>query len=87
MNQEKCMNGNRKIPHAIQTRANGYIAKTLIMKIAFFFICLVVFQINTLAQDWIKYYGQGQNAIAWNVTEQSDKGYLIAGGINLSTYS
>jgi len=39
------------------------------------------------AQPWIRYYGQGQNAIAWNVTEQSDKGYLIAGGINLSTYS
>lgn len=39
------------------------------------------------AQPWIRYYGQGQNAIAKYVTEQYDKGYLIAGSINLSTYS
>jgi len=57
------------------------------MRTLFFFLCIIVLHINTVAQEWIRYYGQGQNAIAWNVTEQYDKGYLIAGSINLSTYS
>lgn len=57
-------------------------------KINILTILLFTFSIlNVYGQTWIRYYGQGQNAIAWNVTEQSDKGYLIAGGINLSTYS
>ncbi|MFZ4547156.1 MAG: T9SS type A sorting domain-containing protein [Bacteroidales bacterium] len=56
------------------------------MKIAFFFICLVVFQINTLAQDWIKYYGQEQNAECRNIVGDYDKGILIGGTIKNYTY-
>ncbi len=57
------------------------------MKIAFFFICLVVFQINTLAQDWIKYYGQEQNAVCRSIINDYDKGIVIGGMINNYKYS
>ncbi|HOW32099.1 MAG TPA: hypothetical protein PLP88_11045, partial [Bacteroidales bacterium] len=53
----------------------------------FLFVILILSGQFVYAQSWLRYYGQGQNAIAWNVTEQYDKGYLIAGSINLSTYS
>ena len=57
------------------------------MKIAFFFICHIVLQNNTIAQEWIRYYGQEQKAVCRSITNDYDKGMVIGGMINNYTYS
>ncbi|HNX90141.1 MAG TPA: hypothetical protein PKH58_13780, partial [Paludibacteraceae bacterium] len=57
------------------------------MKIAFFFICIVVLQINTVVQEWVHYYGQGQNTVCRSITNDYDKGMVISGMIDGYTYS
>ena len=52
------------------------------MRILFYFFCLLVLHANTVAQDWIKYYGQGQNAECRYTIEDYDKGIIIGGTIN-----
>jgi hypothetical protein len=52
------------------------------MRIILYFILLVVLQSNIVAQDWIKYYGQGQNAECRYILNDYDKGILISGIIN-----
>jgi hypothetical protein len=56
------------------------------MRIAFFFICLIVLQNNTIAQEWIHYYGQGQKAVCRSIINDYDKGFVIGGMINNYTY-
>jgi hypothetical protein len=57
------------------------------MKIAFFFICHIVLQNITIAQEWIRYYGQEQKAVCRSITNDYDKGMVIGGMINNYTYS
>jgi hypothetical protein len=57
------------------------------MRIIPCFILLVVLQSNVVAQDWIKYYGQGQKAVCRSITNDYDKGLVIGGMINNYTYS
>jgi len=41
-----------------------------------------MFTLNSFSQEWIRIYGQGQNAIVRNVSEDYDKGFNILGMIN-----
>ncbi len=45
-------------------------------------ISLPIFSIQLYSQDWIRFYGQGQNAYAWVVTEQYDKGFVFGASLN-----
>ncbi len=68
-------------------KSEGEVYKNPIMRIAFFFICLIVLQNNTIAQEWIRYYGQGQKAVCRSIINDYDKGFVIGGMINNYTYS
>ena len=57
------------------------------MRIIPCFILLVVLQSNIVAQDWIRYFGQGQKAVCRSITNDYDKGIVIGGMINNYTYS
>jgi hypothetical protein len=57
------------------------------MRIISYFILLVVLQSNIVAQNWIKYYGQGQNAVCRSIANDYDKGMVIGGMINNYTFS
>ena len=51
-------------------------------------LVLLFFQIAStlLAQDWIRYYGNGQQPYASYCIEDYDKGYILSGSINSSKY-
>lgn len=57
------------------------------MRFAFFLLFLVILQINTVAQEWVRYYGQGQKTVCVNVINDYDNGQVIGGMINNYTYS
>ncbi len=48
----------------------------------FVVVLLIFVSIHTVCQDWVRIYGEGQNAICMDVNEDYDKGYNILGMIS-----
>lgn len=62
------------------------------MKRCTFIICLTICSLLCLSfqslsgQDWIRYYGQGQNAVCNSISNDYDKGAIIGGMVNNYKY-
>ena len=56
-------------------------------KIIFLIISIYYLNISGYGQEWIRIYGQGLNAISWDVKEDYDRGFDIAGMVNNYTYA
>ena len=56
------------------------------MKYIFLLLALFFFSFSLFSQNWIKYYGYGQQPYAAYCIQQYDKGYILAGNVNSITY-
>ena len=57
-----------------------------LMKRLLVVILLSLFSIQLYSQDWLRFYGQDQNAYAWVVTEQYDRGFVFGASLDNQLY-
>jgi hypothetical protein len=61
-------------------------AMVMRMKRYFLLNLLIIFSLCASSQEWIRYFGYGQQAVAWYCLEQYDKGLILLGNIDNYTY-